>query len=192
MVCVADDHNLGVEAKFRNHLAEWRCSRQIGPNNKKFMGNALGFLERRECVDESRQITSFGRLSDVDHIGNILAKDSPPPIGECRTILQRAKPARVHAVRDHLYLFCRQMVKAHYVLLAVLANRRHAGRASRAPCVSYPGFVQRPPTERLRITFVGTMVNQECWASGQDWNDITRTEQKVLASMRPRQSVLLP
>src|SRR5216683_2906981 len=156
------------------------------------MGNALALLERRECADERGKIASFGRLADVGYIWNILAQHSPPPIGKCGTILQRTKLARVHAVRDHLYPFCRQMVKAHYVLLAVLADRRHAGRTSRAPCVNCPGFVQRPPTERLRITFVRTMVNQESWTSGQNWNDITGTEQEVLASMSPRQSVLLP
>src|SRR5260370_6827117 len=156
------------------------------------MGNALAFLERRECADERGKIVSFSRLSDVGDIWDILAHRWAPPVGEGGMILQWAKPPRVHAVRDHLYLFCRQMIKAHHVLLAVLADRRHTGRAPRAPCVNYPSFVQRPPTERLRITFVRTMVNQESWASGQDWNDITGTEQEVLASMRPRQSVLLP
>src|SRR5260370_8564882 len=156
------------------------------------MVEAFLFLKRRERTDERGKIASFGGLSDVGDIWDILAQHSPPPIGEGGMILQWANLTRVHAVRDHLYLFCRQMIKAHHVLLAVLADRRHTGRAPRAPCVNYPSFVQRPPTERLRITFVRTMVNQESWASGQDWNDITGTEQELLPSIIPRQRLLPP
>ncbi len=64
---------------------------------------AFLLLKRRECTDERGKIASFGRLSNVGDIGNILAQDSPTPIRECRTILQRTKPARVDAFGDDVY-----------------------------------------------------------------------------------------
>jgi len=111
------------------------------------MRNAFLLLERRECTDESGKIASFGGLSDVGDIWNILAQDSPAPIGQRRTLLQRTKLARVDTLGNYVYRLRPHPVKMNHVLLAEFADGGNARCAFCAQSVDRPGLVEFPPTK---------------------------------------------
>ncbi len=83
---------------------------------------AFLFLKRRERTDERGKIASFGGLSDVGDIWDILAQHSPPPIGKCGTILQRTKLTRVHAFWDNVYRLRPHPVEMNHILFAVFTD----------------------------------------------------------------------